>query len=214
MNDSSRLVNSQLIGIFGGTFDPPHIGHLILAEEALFQLGLSQVKWVITPNPPHKKFRQITDVHTRIQLVQASIRSNPVFTISTVDLDRPPPHFAVDTLHLLADEYPGARLVYLIGGDSLHDLPQWYTPDKLLEACHSLGVMRRPGDRVNLEALFRELPSLKHKLLWITTPGLEVSASSIRQKIARNEAFRYYLHPEVYLLIQSMKLYRENEAIY
>lgn len=114
------------LGIFGGTFDPPHIGHLILAAEALAQLELDRVLWVLTPNPPHKTRRSLTPVALRYELLRAAFEADPAFVISWVDLDRPPPHYAVDTMRLLRQDHPRDRLVYLMGSDSLDDLPLWH----------------------------------------------------------------------------------------
>lgn len=207
MDEKIRPNARSLVGIFGGTFDPPHVGHLILAEEAIYQLGLSKVIWVITPHPPHKTRQLISDIRIRTELVRAAIRSNPAFEFSNVDISRSAPHYAVDTLYILKQSYPEAGLVYLLGGDSLHDLPGWHTPDKLLEACQMIGVMRRPGDQVDIVDLVNKLPSLAEKLAWIDTPGLEISASLVRQKIRQRQAYQYYLHPDVYKLIQDKELY-------
>ena len=207
MDEINSSDTKQRIGIFGGTFDPPHIGHLILAEEALYQLGLSQVLWVVTPIPPHKMDRKITNVVTRKKMVEAATSSNSLFTVSSVEIDRQPPYFAVDTLEILHHLYPDSELVYLIGGDSLHDLPLWHTPDLLLEACHSLGVMRRPKDKIVLDDIYLNLPQLKEKLVWIDAPQLDISASSIRMKIKQTKAYRYYVHPEVFRIIQEEQLY-------
>ena len=196
------------IGIFGGTFDPPHIGHLILAEEALYQLGLSKVLWVITTNPPHKSERLISNIGTRIRLVEAAIRSNPAFELSKVDIDRAAPHYAVDTLKLLTQMYPDKDLIYLIGGDSLRDLPSWYKPKELLGLCSLVGVMRRPNDHVIPDDLYTNLPALRDKLRWIETPQLDISASLIRHKIKGEESYQYYLYQDVYEIIAKEGLYK------
>jgi len=209
MEQVNASYSGKKIGIFGGTFDPPHIGHLILAEEARVQLDLAQVLWVITPKPPHKINRDITHIGTRLRLVSAAIKSNPFFEISTVEIDRSPPYFAVDTVRILGNQHPRASLVYLVGGDSLHDLPKWHTPDQFIDACNSIGVMRRPNDEIVLEEICMVLPKLSGKLLWIEAPLLEVSASEIRRKIAYKEAYQYYVHPEVYRIIMDENLYMD-----
>lgn len=209
MVDCNGDYAGKKIGIFGGTFDPPHIGHLILAEEASFQLGLSSLLWVVTPIPPHKTDRRITNIDTRIKLVEAAIKSNPLFAVSTVEIDRQPPYYAVDTLRILRHQYPLSNLIYLIGGDSLHDLPGWHTPELLLQVCEGIGVMRRPNDHIDLADIYFKLPHLKAKINWIEAPLLEISASSIRKKINQNKAYRYYVHPEVFRIIQDEKLYMD-----
>lgn len=198
------------VGVFGGTFDPPHMGHLILAEEALYQLGLREIKWVLTPNPPHKLNRTITNLEIRLSMVREAIKNQPRFRLSCVDVDRPPPHYAVDTVRILAAEFPSDQFVYLIGGDSLHDLPTWYKPEDLLRACHSIGVLRCPDDRVDLEALEKELPGVTNKIRWIDTPQLGISASAIRKKVVLDQAYRYYLLPAVYKIVQKERLYKDK----
>jgi nicotinate-nucleotide adenylyltransferase len=196
------------LGIFGGTFDPPHHAHRILAAEALEQLGLARILWVLTPNPPHKADACITPLEHRLEMLQAALAGEERFEISHVDIDRRPPHYAVETLQVLHAQYPQARLVYLMGGDSLRDLPSWHAPQEFLEACDELGVMRRTGDRLDLESLEKVLPGLKAKLHWIDTPLLEISASWIRQRAAAGKIYRYYVPEAVYKIIVARRLYQ------
>ncbi|MCX6065187.1 MAG: nicotinate (nicotinamide) nucleotide adenylyltransferase, partial [Chloroflexi bacterium] len=144
---------AELIGIFGGTFDPPHLGHLILAAEALNQLKLTRLLWVLTPQPPHKPERPITAINHRLEMLKRTIGNSPGFELSTIEMDRPGPHYTLETLDLLQNKFPSARLVLLIGGDSLRDLPSWKYPTEILLAVHAFGVMRRPGDQFDLNAL-------------------------------------------------------------
>lgn len=196
------------IGVFGGTFDPPHIGHLILAGECGFQLHLDRMLWVLTPNPPHKQTQAITPLETRLALVQAAIQDNPLFELCRVDIDRPGPHYAADTVHLLAKTYPADDLVYLIGGDSLHDLPGWHRPEDFLAVVTTLGVMRRPGDDIDLSVLEARLPGITGRIEFVTAPLLEISSSQIRHRAAIGLPYRYYLPPPVYQYIQSYQLYQ------
>jgi nicotinate-nucleotide adenylyltransferase len=198
------------LGIFGGTFDPPHLGHLILAAECYDQLNLDKLLWVVTPDPPHKNGWRISPVRYRLAMVQAAIADSPMFEVSLVDVNRASPHYAVDTIHLLGKQYPEAELIYLIGGDSLHDLPDWHYPEKLLEAADELGVMRRPEDEVNLDELAVQLPGIREKVHFVEAPLLEISARQIRSRIMQCRPYRYYLHPRVYELIHTYGLYREN----
>ncbi len=196
------------IGVFGGTFDPPHVGHLILAAEAQDQLRLDRLLWVLTPDPPHKLDQTISPLTVRLQLLLAAIGENPSFELCRVDMDRPGPHYAVDTVKILQDQYPSAEIYYLIGGDSLHDLPAWYHPQRLIELIDGLGVMRRPGDQVDLRELEQKIPGLTAKICFIEAPLLEISARQIRQRVAEGRAYRYYVHPAVYRLIEELGIYR------
>ncbi len=106
------------LGVFGGTFDPPHLGHLILAAEAQGQLQLSRLLWVLAAAPPHKEGQEITALNHRRQMVRLAIADNPGFELSTVDIDRPGPHYTADMLRLLRDAHPGEQIILVIGGDS------------------------------------------------------------------------------------------------
>jgi nicotinate-nucleotide adenylyltransferase len=196
------------IGIFGGTFDPPHVGHLILAEECRSQLALDKLLWVVTNLPPHKQNVTISPVKDRIELVKLSIADNPGFELSLVDVDRPGPHYALDTVRLIREQYPEAELFYLMGGDSLHDLPSWHRAQEFLAACDGLGVMRRHQDRVDLESLDSLLPGIKAKVHVVEAPILEIASHQIRLRIHDGEAYRYYLTDRVYRALQDLDLYR------
>lgn len=206
---------SLKLGIFGGTFDPPHVGHLILAMEAYDQLHLDKILWVLTPNPPHKIGKQITATETRLQMVIASIGDDPAFELSRVDVNRPGPHYMRDSVDLLRLEFPSAKLVFLMGGDSLHDLPTWYEPIEFVQSCDHLGVMHRVGEKINLELLEQSIPGISQKVEFIEAPILEISSKKVRQLISHGRPYRYYLLPKVYEIIQAKALYQvldgENE---
>jgi nicotinate-nucleotide adenylyltransferase len=199
----------SLIGIFGGTFDPPHIGHLILAAEARAQLGLERLLWVLTPDPPHKQGRRISSVEQRLAMVRLAISNDPQFELSTVDIDRPGPHYALDTVQEIADLNPGTGMVYVMGGDSLHDLPDWHHPADFLTTCQAIGVMRRPGDEVNLQALEKVLPGLDAKVRWLEAPLLDIAAHQLRTRVAEGRPFRYFLSTGVYDYIIANGLYSQ-----
>lgn len=197
------------IGIFGGTFDPPHLGHLILADEARIELELAQIYFVLTPNPPHKQGITVTSVEIRLVMLAKALSGEPSFVISRVDLDRDPPHFAVDTVEIFREMMPGTTLVYLMGGDSLRDLPTWHHPVDFVDACDLIGVMSRPQVEVDIKSLAVKVPGIITKLRFIDAPLLEISSSDLRWKIANGEPYRFYLRESVWKFIQSKKLYRE-----
>jgi nicotinate-nucleotide adenylyltransferase len=201
----------QAIGIFGGTFDPPHLGHLILAAEASAQLGLERLLWVLTPDPPHKHGQSIAPLNHRLEMVKLAIADDPQFELSTVELDRPGPHYALDTVQILADQNPRTKLVYLMGGDSLRDLPTWHRPADFISACHLIGIMRRPGDTLDLTALEKSLPGLTAKVRFVEAPLLDIAAREIRARIGEGRPFRYFLPGQVYDHIKRHGLYRERE---
>lgn len=196
------------IGLFGGTFDPPHVGHLILAEECRSQLQLDLLLWAVTDNPPHKQYTNVSPVEQRVVLVEKAIHGNPAFLLSRIDIDRPGPHYAIDTMNLLHKEYPDSQLFYLMGGDSLHDLPTWLRPQDFLRVCDGIGVMRRHEDDVDLESLEKVLPGISKKVNIVEAPILEISSKQIRQRIAEGMGYRYYLRDAVYKAISDLGLYK------
>lgn len=200
------------VGVFGGTFDPPHLGHLILAAEAVEQLRLDRLLWVLTPHPPHKQDWLITPLDVRLALLHAAIGDNPSFELSRVEIEHPGPHYALDTVRLLKQTYGvDAQIIYLIGGDSLHDLPGWHRPDDLIAEIAGLGVMRRPDDRVDLYRLERAIPGLSAKVDLIDAPLLEISAREIRRRVAEGRHYRYYVLAAVAALIEALGLYRAGQ---
>jgi len=197
------------IGIFGGTFDPPHLGHLILAAEAYHQLKLEKLLFVLTSDPPHKQDILISPFPERLAMLEAAIADNPTFALSRVEVDRPGPHYTVDTMRLLKKEYPGDTLIYLMGGDSLRDLlVNWHKPDEFIQACDVIGVMRRPQDRIDLESLEAAIPGISAKVEFMNAPLLEIAARQIRRRVAEGRPYRYYLPDSVYQIIQKKKLYQ------
>lgn len=203
-----NVIQPERLGVFGGTFDPPHIGHLILAAEALQQMKLDRILWLLTPNPPHKTRREITELDHRKTMLELALAGEPRFELSNLDIDRPPPHYAADTMQLLRTRSPGIHWVYLMGGDSLSDLPTWMRPLEFVKACDEIGVMLRPGRPVELENLEKNLPGITQKVRFIQAPVLEISSSILREKIAAKGAYRYYLPAPVYSYIEINQLYR------
>ena len=197
------------IGIFGGTFDPPHLGHLILASESQCQLNLDRLLFVLTSSPPHKIRQSVTPIELRIRMLQAALDDNPLFEFSRVDIDRPGPHYAVDTVNVIRSQFPGSEVIYLMGGDSLRNLPEWHKPRELVYAVDNLGVMRRPGHRINWSNLEKNIPGISEKVWFVDAPLLEISSSEIRKRVADHCAFRYYVPDNVYKFITETGLYLE-----
>jgi len=198
----------ERLGVFGGTFDPPHIGHLILAAEASRQLHIDRLLWVLTPVSPFKRVDEITLVEQRLSMVELAIAENPQFELSRIEIDSSGPYYTVDTVQKLADCYPSADIILVVGGDSLRDLPTWHRPADLVSACREIGVMRRPGDSIDLSALEQQVPGTQAKVRFVDAPLLEISSSDIRHRVREDLSFRYYLPPSVYKYILKNKLYR------
>lgn len=196
------------LGILGGTFDPPHYGHLILAELAADSLALDRVLFAPAADPPHKGAPRAS-AEQRTALVERAIAGNPRFALSRVDLDRPGPHYTVDMLRLLRQEFPGAELVFLIGGDSLRDLPMWSRPGELIQLAR-LGVMRRPGSALNLARLERDIPGIRARVDWIDAPQIDISATGIAHRVSAGLSIRYQTPDAVRAYIEAHNLYRND----
>lgn len=211
------------LGVLGGTFDPPHYGHLLLADTARVQLGLNCVLFAPAGQPPHKPEDQPTSVAHRVALVQAALADagEPAFQLSRVDLDRPGPHFTVDTLTILRQSHPAAQFWFLIGADSLADLPEWRAPSEII-ALARLGVLPRPGYEADLQSLTAHLTSesgtgtsvdLRQRIDWLTGPALDVSSSGLRARARMKLPLRFLVPPSVEAYVRQHHLYEgEREA--
>jgi len=206
------LSKQTQIGIFGGTFDPPHNGHLALARGAYQQLQLERVLWVLTPDPPHKRDRTITPYPLRLEMLRQTLLNEEGFEISLVDIDRPGPHYALDTVRLLASQYPRAGLVYLMGGDSLRDLPTWYRADEFVKAVEGLCVMRRNSEATDLDNLEKQIPGITSKVRYLDISYQLISASEIRQLIASESDYQDNLPVSVARFIEEHGLYRQADT--
>jgi len=144
------------------------------------------------------------------ELLEAALAGNQKFEVSRVDIDRPGPHFAYESMKNLADQNEGDQLLYLMGEDSLRDLTKWERPDELLRYCHQVGVMRRPEVETNLEQLEGNIQGIRSKIKWVESPLLEISGRMIRSRLRSGQPVRYYLPDAVHELIREKGLYKIN----
>ncbi len=195
------------VGVLGGTFDPIHYGHLVIAEEARVRLALQEVLIVPARIPPHKQHRRITRTDHRVAMVKLAIASNPHLRLSTADLDRDGPSHTADTLALLRAE-TGAELYFIIGEDSLLDLPRWHQPARILAQCR-LVVMSRPGyPEPDLRYLASISPPAVEQGIVLRAPQLEISSSELQQRVAAGLPIKYQLPEPVEEYIMAHGLYR------
>ncbi len=196
------------LGVLGGTFDPIHFGHLLAAEEARVTLGLERVLFAPAGDPPHKQGHVISPVTHRLAMVRLAIADNPAFAVTTVDTDRPGPHYTVDTIRLLREEWGTGvdETFFLMGADSLTQLLTWHQPDRLVELCH-LAVMARPGYRPDLTGLRSSLPGLVARLEWVEMPVLDISASDLRRRVCQGRSIRYQVPEAVAAYVAEHGLY-------
>jgi len=199
---------AERLGVIGGTFDPPHYGHLVLAENARVQLDLDTVLFAPAGEPPHKPDEPISPVRHRAAMVEAVVADNAAFALSPVDLDRPGPHFTVDMLAILREAYPEAALYFVMGGDSLAQFLSWRDPAGIVEQAH-LAVMRRPGWEADVAELEGRLPDVRERLTWLDAPYLELSGTDLRRRVREGLPIRYLVPPSVREYVVEHALYQE-----
>jgi nicotinate-nucleotide adenylyltransferase len=191
----------QRLGLFGGTFDPPHLGHLALAEWARDRLRLDRVIFMPAGRPPHKRRRDLSAVEHRLAMTRLAVRGEAAFEVSTLEARRSGPSFTLETLRELRAGSPGALWFLLVGEDSLADLPRWYEPEQLVRLATPV-VARRPGSRTR-----RRPRVLGRPVVWLDNPGIEVSSSVIRARARAGRTVRYLVPDAVARYLDRHPLY-------
>lgn len=197
----------QKLGVLGGTFDPPHTGHLILAEYAFDSLDLEQVLFLPAADPPHKQLEDKQPVQHRLAMLELALADNDHFALSRIDVDRPGPHYSVDMLRILHEQYPEHELYFVMGSDSLRNITRWYQPDELIRLCR-LAVMRRPGDYIQLDMHEAALPGLAGRVVMVEAPLIGIASSQIVSRIQQGRSIRYLLPQAVQDYVEEHGLYR------
>ncbi len=197
------------LGILGGTFDPIHLGHLLLAETARENLGLARVLFAPAGDSPLKQGLPKTLAYHRRAMVELAIAGQPCFALSLVDLERPGPHYSADTVQIIRAQFnlTAEACFFIIGSDSLMTLPRWRQAAEFIKQCH-LAVSHRPGYRPDLSALEAVLPGLSHRLNWVEMPVLGLEASTIRARVAAGLSIRYQVTDSVREYIERHQLYQ------
>jgi nicotinate-nucleotide adenylyltransferase len=200
------------VGLLGGTFNPPHIGHLVCAMEARDQLGLDVVRLVPTGVPPHKQVDADPGVEARVELCRLAAAGEPGLEVSRAEADRPGRSYTVDTLRALHDAAPGDELTFIVGGDMAHSLRSWHDPERLLSLAR-LGVAEREDVRRRdiLDAL-EGLAGVPERVAFFDMPRLDVSSSLLRRRVAAGRPIRHLVPEAVADRIASLGLYRVGET--
>ncbi len=194
------------IGVLGGTFDPIHMGHLVVAEEARIKLGFKQVLFVPAGQPWLKLDRDVTPASHRVEMVRRAIADNPHFNLCTLEIERTGPSYTVDTLTMLREQLAsGEHLFFILGRDTLAGLPSWKEPKKLVQLCR-LVVAPRLGSK-NLKHLETDIPGLLDNIIQLDMPVIGISASGIRQRVSQGLSIRYWVPAEVVKYIAEQKIY-------
>ena len=196
------------LGIMGGTFDPPHLGHLACAEEALEAANLDAVLFVPTGRPAFKQDRPVTPGKVRLAMVAAAVAGNPAFAVSALEVERPGITYAVDTLRELREELPGVELVFIVGADAALTLPRWR---KSVELAHlaAFAAATRPGFELGEQAL-RDLREHGFDVRPFAVPGLDISSSALRRRVYAGRTIRYLVPEAVRKIIEEESLYRRE----
>lgn len=200
------------VGVLGGTFDPIHIGHLVLAEQAREQLALGEVLFVPAGDPWRKAGRRITPAGDRVAMVELAIAGNPAFHVCRIEVERPGPSYSVETLARLAAERPEAELYFILGEDALFDLPNWKDPAGIVSLARIAVAARGPGSRLDAlppERLERLVPGLGARFVRVEMPAIGVSATDLRERVRRGATVRYLVPEAVERYIRERGLYRE-----
>lgn len=197
------------LGIYGGTFDPVHYGHLLLAETCRDQLKLDQVRFVPAATPPHKTNHKISDGHARADMLGLAVSGYPDFVVDRRELNRIGPSYTVDTLVEFKSEHPDAELYFLVGADSLRDLLTWREPERItqlamLVACNRPGLPTLDHDRIATWIG----PELAGRIKTVQIPGTDISASELRDRVRSGRSVRFLTPRAVEAFVIEHKLYR------
>ena len=202
------------LGIFGGTFDPVHYGHLLLAETCRQQLMLDQVRFVPTNSPPHKQGHQITDGHARADMLSLAVSGYPEFIVDRRELKRRGPSFTVDTLAEIKTEFPGAELCLLLGADSLRELLTWREPDRIAGLA-TLVACNRPGVGVlSASQVIDWVGSIiAQRVVILRMPGTDISASEMRDRVRDGRGLRFLTPRAVEAFVMQHGLYDKDKEV-
>jgi len=190
----------ERIGLLGGTFNPPHMGHLIIAEQVGKQLGLDAVWFLPAHVPPHKRVKHLAKVEERKKMIQSAIGDNSFFKLDETDLKREGKSYTYDTIKQLKKEHPEKEFYFIIGGDMAESLSEWYRIDELVQMIQFVAVKRK-GYSADTD----------YSVIWVDCPLIEISSTQIRKKISDGCTIRYLVPESTRKYIEKMGLYKDDE---
>ena len=200
-------MGKKRVGIFGGTFDPIHMGHLIVAETIMDEFHLDKVVFIPAAVPPHKLDKQISPAKHRYMMTMLATCSNPRFQVSDMEMHRQGPSYSRDTLAQLIEEHGSdTEFYFIVGADSVENLHTWNRIDELLTMCHFIGASR-PGCMPDMEKIAQRFGPLAEKIHCLETPELEISSTEIRHRVGQKRTIRYIVPETVEQYIYKEKLY-------
>ena len=196
------------IGVLGGTFDPIHKGHIIVAEEARARLNLAEVLFVPAGKPWLKTDRPISTAEHRLRMVSLAIADKPYFKLATLEIERAGPSYTVDTITELREKLgAGVELFFILGWDSLSHLPQWRDASRIITMCRPVAVPRTGYSLPVLDSLEASIPGLSERLIILDKPEVDISATEIRERVARGLSISHLVPEPVEAYIRQHKLY-------
>ena len=206
------MTGTRAIGIMGGTFDPIHIGHLAVAEEAREALTLDRVLFIPAGQPPHKLPGSVTAIAHRLAMVELAIADNPAFELSRIEIDRAGPSFTVDTVEALARAEPGAMLHLIVSAETFAELPTWHEPERLFDSARMAVVPREGYPAPDPAWLADAFPGREDRVDFLEGPRLGLSSTALRSRVAAGRSIRYLVPPPVAAYIDQHQLYRRLPA--
>lgn len=210
---SQAKKEAMRIGILGGTFDPIHVGHLIIAEGARVKLGLAQVLFVPAGQPWLKVNQTVTSVLHRVEMTRRAIIANPYFELCSLEVERSGPSYTVDTLLALGERIgPEASFFFILGCDSLADLRLWKEPARLIQLCRLVAIPRLGASQLDLSSLEASIPGVTQTVIQLDMPIIGISSSQIRRLAAQGLSIRYLVPDKVREYIEEQKLYIRTEG--
>jgi len=209
---SGNAARGRRLGLLGGTFDPIHYGHLIAAQSAAEELSLDQVLFIPCGIPPHKDMATVAPAADRHALTRLATEDNPLFQVSTVELDRPGPSYTVHTLDQLTALYPDDRLFVVVGLDAFAGVAGWYESERLFRLAEFV-VVSRPGYNGTLleESLGALAPWQRERVLSVSIPSLDISSTELRDRVRRGRSIRYLVPEAVRHYIKENRLYLDDK---
>jgi nicotinate-nucleotide adenylyltransferase len=201
------------VGVLGGTFDPVHTGHMIIAEEVRQNLKLHEVLFMPAGQPWLKGQKDISAVEHRLEMVILATASNPYLNVSTIEIERPGPTYSVDTIvDLKAGLGAGAKIYFIVGFDALAELHLWKEPRRMVEMCQVVAVKRPGYGGFDLRSLDSAIPGISERIMSVDVPQIDISATDIRRRVSRRLSIKYLVPEEVEAYIAANKLYAEGRG--
>ena len=196
-----RTSKREKVGILGGTYNPPHMGHLVMADQVMDQLDLDKILFMPTAQPPHSSVEKKTiSSDIRVEMLKLAIQDHPAFDMELYEVKAGGKNYTYDTMKALIDLYPAVDFYFIIGGDMISDLPTWYKIDELVQLVQFVGV-KRPGFEKESE----------YPIIMVDTPTLDISSSFIRRKVATGDSIKYLVPKAVQEFIEKEGLYKNDK---